>query len=282
MDPSDAIVNAILADPGPAYAYLSAVANPFPPEARGIKDDSNDTYRKQIEQRTTGLRTALQPQGGITKKGPILRKDPRLLPRLPYDAMRKISEYNVDKFDKGVMASLMKKIKVELSDRLLARGDKVLFPSRVKLPSEFERLIPGIESSDIEITPERQDKTLKVGKLQTQLEPFEHFSKLLGGYKKYLADVTDLDEMIVESSLDVSDIRKIDFLQNVDEPIANFWYFFDEDAFYMNFLFQWKRDKRAEDWDDSFTIGIWVKKNETLSLRWCDSYDDNSGHFHLI
>jgi hypothetical protein len=90
MDPSDAIVNAILADPGPAYAPSSAVANPFPPEARGIKDDSDVDllFENQIEKRTKGLRTALQ--GGITKRH---RSD--RLPPLPYDAMRKIAEHEI-------------------------------------------------------------------------------------------------------------------------------------------------------------------------------------------
>ena len=88
---------------------------------------NSDPYKEQIEQRTKGLRTALQPQGGITKKGPILRRDPRQLPRLPYDAMRKISEYSWQ-IDEQFLKALLEETKQEDDRVILSPNFKKLFP----------------------------------------------------------------------------------------------------------------------------------------------------------
>ena len=179
-----------------------------------------------------------------------------------------------DKIDKSVMARLMKGIRVEFppySDD--DDWDIALFPSRIKLSSDFFRLLPGIKSLDIEMTS-GELKYSKFGKLRTHLEPVEYFSKLLGGYEKYLSDVTDPTDPVVESSLDVGDIREIDFLKKFNNVEAHFTYIFERDVvkdnipvFFMKFLFF------ISIFQLIFHFGF--IKVVTFSSRWCDNYDDN-------
>ena len=62
MDLSNAIVNAIMADSGPAFAS-SSVANVM-----------SDQHKKE-ERKAVRLDTALQPRGGVKSEGPLTRRD---------------------------------------------------------------------------------------------------------------------------------------------------------------------------------------------------------------
>ena len=152
MDPSDAIVNAILADPGPAYASSS------------VTNVNSDPYKEQIEQRTKGLRTAFR--GGITKRrGPVLRNDPRKLPPLPYDVMRKIAEHEItikSLFDFALKE--FKNFKFELTtEEAKPGGELIQLPSwrssqtltqdqkvKISFPRALGVLFPTVSWSDMD------------------------------------------------------------------------------------------------------------------------------------
>jgi hypothetical protein len=103
-----------------------------------VTNVNNDPYKQQIEQSTKELRTALE--GGITKrKGPVLRNDPRRFPRLTYDVMRKISEYNWQIDEEFMQALLEETIKED---------------DRVILSPKFKKLFPGLQKLEVPIRDE--------------------------------------------------------------------------------------------------------------------------------
>jgi DNA repair exonuclease SbcCD ATPase subunit len=120
MDPSDAIVNAILADPGPAYAYSSAVTN----------TNMSDRHKKE-ERKAVRVYAALHPQ---KREGPLTRRYARKLPDLPPDALR-----NVAKF--AVVDDEAQQMKYE--DRIFELEDKII--SGRERVAEYNRLLRSLE-----------------------------------------------------------------------------------------------------------------------------------------